>query len=215
MSYERKGLVKMVLSLLLASLVGASVHAEESSRVWTNSAGKKVTGVMKGKGEDWVEIEIKGKVHKIKLASLSKEDQDYVNATKITKPLVVKTEVLSQKASDTDFDVRTVKLDIKNVEEGSEIYCLLVWVSQLKTSGGSGVKSHIESFIRKDETKYFKASFSNNRKVGESYRGFALRMMDMDGNVLVEKAEPAGYTKYLNEVRARRAPKAKAKKKED
>lgn len=186
--------------------------ADEEARLWTNSKGKSAKGVMVDKGEDWVKVKIKGKVHELPLATLSEKDRKYVHETELKKDLVIKTEVKSRRASDIDFDVRTLEVELKHLEEGRRIYGLIVWVSRLHTSGKTGVKSHVEGFYTSDGTYDYEASFSNNRKVGESYQGFALRLIDADGSVIGERASAKPYLKYLDQVHARYAPKPKKKK---
>ena len=188
--------------------------SEVKVRRWLDSqTGKSVRAYFAGVDNGMVTLETKkGDSYTIALDRLSKSDQKYIKKTKIYKPLQVKAEVTSQKASDLDFNIRSLKVDIKNIEEGKEVYALVVWISQLHTNGNTGIKTFVEDFFRKDGEYFYKCSFSNNRKVGESYRGYALRLIDEDGKILTERASTSTYKRYLDKAFTKRAPQPKENK---
>ena len=84
-----KGVLISVFSLLL--LLPAT--AEENARVWTSADGRKLTGTLEDKGDDWVKIKVKGKVYKLPLEKLSKKDQAFVKSFVIKRPLEVNVKV--------------------------------------------------------------------------------------------------------------------------
>jgi len=72
---------KKNLDWLFKQIRAKSTHPEpegEKPRVWTSADGRKLTGTLEDKGDDWVKLKIKGKVHTLKLEKLSREDQDYL-----------------------------------------------------------------------------------------------------------------------------------------
>jgi hypothetical protein len=75
--------IRFLLPAILAMVAATPLFAEEGSRTWTNTKGKTVIGTLQEKGEGWAMIEIKGKVHKIALSTLSKVDQIYVENAKL------------------------------------------------------------------------------------------------------------------------------------
>lgn len=207
MSYARKKSIVFLLWLLLVVFASIQSQAGEEPRKWTNKKGKSVKGIMVEKGEEWVKVEIKDKVHKIPLDSLSEEDQEYVKKTEILKEFAVKLTTASRKASDGDFDVRTLKIEVEGVND-RRLYFVLVWLSQLRTTGGTSIAREVEGFLTKDEVRDYEARFSNVRTLGgEAYRGFALRILDESGKVLKEGAEPSSGLKFLEDARMRRKPK--------
>lgn len=214
MSYRWMISERLLLSILLVVLTSISLPAEEKSRVWTSSDGRTLTGVLKEKGDGWVKIEIKRKIHQIKLEKLSKKDREYIKNLVIYKPLEVKVRLESYKDSGLDKNIKTVILELTNVPKETEYYCLLVWISALKTSGTIGIKSVVESFLNSDCVEKYEAGFYNNRKVGEAYRGYALRLYDPEGKIVAERVSSNAYTKYLDQAPARFKPEPKVPKEE-
>lgn len=64
-------------------IVAGPLQAEEEARIWTNTSGKTVSGILQEKGDDWAKILIKGKVYKLPLNSLSEVDQEYIKNAKL------------------------------------------------------------------------------------------------------------------------------------
>ena len=194
-------------------LVVLPAHADdepeaEKPRVWTSADGRKLTGTLEEKGEDWVKLQIKGKVYTLKLEKLSKEDQDYLKTHKIRKPLQIRTELKSYKDNDLEQTVMTLDVEFTNMEENSELYLLVVWISKKKSDQSSGsvsIKEKLECFYDRDGVYSHEASFFDNKN-GDDFRGWAIRVMDMKGKVLTERASSAGYLRYLKPVITRRAP---------
>ena len=194
-------------------LVVLPAHADdepegEKPRVWTSADGRKLTGTLEEKGEDWVKLQIKGKVYTLKLEKLSKEDQDYLKTHKIRKPLQIRTELKSYKDNDLEQTVMTLDVEFTNMEENSELYLLVVWISKKKSDQSSGsvsIKEKLECFYDRDGVYSHEASFFDNKN-GDDFRGWAIRVMDMKGKVLTERASSAGYLRYLKTVITRRAP---------
>ena len=194
-------------------LVVLPAHADdepegEKPRVWTSADGRKLTGTLEEKGEDWVKLQIKGEVYTLKLEKLSKEDQDYLKTHKIRKPLQIRTELKSYKDNDLEQTVMTLDVEFTNMEENSELYLLVVWISKKKSDQSSGsvsIKEKLECFYDRDGVYSHEASFFDNKN-GDDFRGWAIRVMDMKGKVLTERASSAGYLRYLKTVITRRAP---------
>lgn len=194
-------------------LVVLPAHADdepegEKPRVWTSADGRKLTGILEDKGEDWVKIQIKGKTYTLKTEKLSKEDQDYLKTHQIIKPLKVRTELKSYKDSDLEQTVKTLDVEFTNIEENSEVYVLLVWISKKKSdqsSGSVGIKEKLECFYDRDGVYSHEVSFFDHKN-GEDFQGWAIRVMDMKGNILTERASSTGYLRYLKTVITRRAP---------
>lgn len=199
----------LVFGGLLACLAVSTPGLAQESREWTNTKGKSVTGTMVEKGDGWVKVEIKSKVHKIKLETLSKEDQEYVRNTRIRKEFACKVKEASRKASNIDFNIRTVTLQLEGVADLGEVYCQLVWISSLRTGGGPSIKAVVEAYYDRDGEYSHEAMFSNNAKVGESYRGYAYRFLDERGNKLAESGNPSSFVKYLDKARSSFKPLAK------
>ena len=200
---------KCMLLLSLFALTFLPAGAAEKARVWTSADGRKLTGTLEDKGEDWVKIKVKGKVYTLKLEKLSKKDQEFVKGQVIKKPLELKVEVKSWVDTELDLTEKTVEVDFKNIEPQSKVYLLMVWVASMKTDRTTGVKQSVEAFYDRDGTYEHKAGFYNNAKVGEAYRGYALEVYDMEGKLLLERASTEGMKKYLKEASARQKPKPK------
>ena len=194
-------------------LVVLPAHADdepegEKPRVWTSADGRKLTGTLEEKGEDWVKLQIKGEVYTLKLEKLSKEDQDYLKTHKIRKPIQIGTKLKSYKDNDLEQTVMTLDVEFTNMEENSELYLLVVWISKKKSDQSSGsvsIKEKLECFYDRDGVYSHEASFFDNKN-GDDFRGWAIRVRDMKGKVLTERASSAGYLRYLKTVITRRAP---------
>ena len=201
-------LLLVVLAVLALPAPAEDEPEGEKPRVWTSVDGRKLTGTLEEKGEGWVKLKIKGKVYNLKLEKLSKEDQDYLKTHKIRKPLEIRTELKSYKDNDLEQTVMTLDVEFANMEENSELYLLLVWISKKKSdqSGGSvGIKGKLECFYGRDGVYSHEASFYDNKN-GEDFRGWAIRVMDMKGAVITERASASSYLRYLETVVTRRAP---------
>ncbi|MEO1836175.1 MAG: hypothetical protein ABGZ49_11845 [Akkermansiaceae bacterium] len=186
----------------------ASGAEKKGERVWTNADGRTLRGVLKERGDNWVKIQIKDRVHMIKLEKLSAKDRDYLK--NLVKSLEVKVGVKSWLDKGLDLDMKTLKLDLKNVEKGKELYGLLVWVSVLKTGGGSSIKSKVESFYREDGTHKYEAGFLKHGVIGENYRGYALRLYDEEGRVVAERSSSSAVAKFLDKANPRYKPVPKS-----
>lgn len=206
---RRKRSGRVLVFVLWAAITSVASGAEkEEERVWTSADGRTLRGVLKERGDDWVKIQIKDRVHKIKLEKLSAKDREFLK--NLIKPLEVKVEVKSWLDRGLDLDMKTLKLDLKNVEKGKELYGLLVWVSALKTGGGSSIKSKVESFYREDGTHKYEAGFLKHGVIGESYRGYALRLYDEEGRVVAERSSSSAVAKFLDKANPRYKPVPKA-----
>lgn len=201
MSYMR--ILSMIL--VVGMLVPVLQAAEEKPRVWTSATGKKLTGVMKEYGDDWVKVEVKGKVYKLPLSKLSKADQEYVEELKSAIRVTPKVEAVPD--DDLDLDVRYLSLDIKNVPEDDEIYILVVWIAKNRLEKYEYIKSHIESSISEDGTEKFEKAFSNHPEGGDKYLGYAVRLINQEGKVVKELSSSKKMLPYLDQANARQAPK--------
>lgn len=216
MSYLRGYSILLLKALLLGLLLAGAVHAEdeeEKSRTWTSSSGKKILGVMKSYGDDWVQIQVKGKLYKLPLEKLSKPDQDYVAAAK--SKLKVTLKLVTVNDNDLDYDRRTLSITFRNVPEDEEVYCLVVWIATAREGRQTGLKSSMEAFIDRNSTEDFEVGFSNHKELGDIYRGYAVRLIDEEGKVIKEYSSSGNMLKYLDEAPARQAPKPSKKKEED
>jgi len=208
MSYLLRLSARFSLLLLLAVFAGTIAQAAEAPRKWTNTAGKSVTGSLVEKGDGWVKVEIKSTVHRIKLDTLSEADQEYVKNVKISKDLALRVSIDSQKPGDMAIDERTIQLELEGVDD-RKLYCLLVWISQVQSGQGSRIKHVVEAFYKKDGKYTHKASFSDNKKSGQIYRGYAVRILDSEGQMLAETASPSSNLDYLDKARTNYKPKPK------
>ena len=196
-----------VLLVLLPSFLCAG----ERPRVWTSADGRKLTGVLEEKGEDWIKLRVKGKVYRLKLEKLSQEDRIFLRDYEIKKPLLIRTELTSHKDPDLKKTDKILNVEFRNMEKNQELYLLVMWVAKKNsdiTGGGVGVMQQLECFYSRDGVYPHKASFFDNQRVGESYRGWAIRVMDMKGNTILERASADSYLGYLREAVTRQAPEA-------
>ncbi len=207
-------LLRFLLPVLLLGFAALPVVAgeeepeSEQPRVWTSVDGRKLTGTLEEKGEDWVKLRIKDKVYKLKLEKLSQADRDYLKTHKIRKPLVIRTELKSYKDNDLKRTLMTLDVEFTNMEENSELYLLVVWISKKKSDqrGGSvSIKEKLECFYDRDGVYSHEAGFYDNQN-GDDYRGWAIRVMDMKGKIIAERASASSYLRYLKTVVTRRAP---------
>jgi hypothetical protein len=204
---------RLVLSVLVALMALPGFAAEEQEgekpRLWTSADGKKLTGVLEEKGEDWVKLKVKGKLYKLKLAKLSQADRDYLKTHKVKKPLVIKTELKSYKDTDLKKTIKNLDVEFRNVEENAELYLLVVWISKKKSDergGDVSIKEKLECFYDRDGVYSHEAGFYDHKN-GDDYRGWAIRVMDMKGRILAERASASSYLRYLKTVVTRRAPR--------
>ena len=218
MFFARLSIRFLLLQVLACAVLSAFAEREpegENPRIWTSADGRKLTGTLEEKGEDWVKLKIKGKVYTLKLEKLSKEDQDYLKTHKIWKPLEIRTELKSYKDNDLEQNVMTLDVEFANMEENSELYLLLVWISKKKsdlTGGSVSIKEKLECFYDRDGVYSHEASFYDNKN-GDDFRGWAIRVMDMKGKIIAERASASSYLRYLKTVVTRRAPVPPAKEK--
>jgi len=195
-------------SLLLLALAGTGLRASEAPRKWTNQEGRSVTGSLVEKGDGWVKIEIRSKVHKIELNTLSKADQEYVEKVKLSKKFALRVTTESGDAKTSGNNTVKAHVELEGVDD-RHLYCLLVWISQLQSSKGTRIRHVIEAFYDKDGKYTHEATFSSNRDGGQIYRGYAVRVMDQEGNTLAETAEPPSNLSYLDKARTSYKPKPK------
>ena len=204
---------RLVLPVLVAFMGLTALAAEEQEgekpRVWTSADGKKLTGVLEEKGEGWVKLKVKGKLYKLKVEKLSQADRDYLKTHKVMKPLVIRTELKSHKDTNLKKTVKTLDLEFKNMEEKTELYLLVVWIAKKKSderAGAISIKEKLECFYDRDGVYSHEAGFYDNKN-GDAYRGWAIRVMDMKGRVLAERASASSYLRYLKTVVTRWAPR--------
>ena len=211
MFFERVAIRFLLLQVLIFAVLPVSAESEpegEKPRIWTSVDGRKLTGTLEEKGEDWVKIKIRGKVYNLKLEKLSKKDQDYLKTHKIRKPLEIRTELKSYKDNDLKRTVMTLDVEFANMEENSELYLLLIWISKKKselTSGSVSIKEKLECFYDRDGVYSHEAGFYDDKN-GDDFRGWAIRVMDMKGMVIAERASASSYLRYLETVVTRSAP---------
>ena len=211
MFFERVAIRFLLLQVLIFAVLPVSAESEpegEKPRIWTSVDGRKLTGTLEEKGEDWVKIKIRGKVYNLKLEKLSKKDQDYLKTHKIRQPLEIRTELKSYKDNDLKRTVMTLDVEFANMEENSELYLLLVWISKKKselTSGSVSIKEKLECFYDRDGVYSHEAGFYDDKN-GDDFRGWAIRVMDMKGMVIAERASASSYLRYLETVVTRSAP---------
>ena len=216
MFLKRLSIRVLLLQVLACTVLSAFAEHEpegEKPRIWTSADGRKITGTLEEKGEDWVKLKIKDKVYTLKLEKLSKEDQDYLKTHKIRKPLEIRTELKSYKDNDLERTVMTLDVEFANMEENSELYLLLVWISKKKSErarGSVSIKEKLECFYDRDGVYSHEAGFYDDKN-GDDFRGWAIRVMDMKGVVIAERASAAGYLHYLEKVITRQAPVPLAK----
>ncbi len=211
MFFERVAIRFLLLQVLIFAVLPVSAESEpegEKPRIWTSVDGRKLTGTLEEKGEDWVKIKIRGKVYNLKLEKLSKKDQDYLKTHKIRKPLEIRTELKSYKDNDLKRTVMTLDVEFANMEENSELYLLLIWISKKKselTSGSVSIKEKLECFYDRDGVYSHEAGFYDDKN-GDDFRGWAIRVMDTKGTVIAERASASSYLRYLETVVTRSAP---------
>ena len=211
MFFERVAIRFLLLQVLIFAVLPVSAESEpegEKPRIWTSVDGRKLTGTLEEKGEDWVKIKIRGKVYNLKLEKLSKKDQDYLKTHKIRQPLEIRTELKSYKDNDLKRTVMTLDVEFANMEENSELYLLLIWISKKKselTSGSVSIKEKLECFYDRDGVYSHEAGFYDDKN-GDDFRGWAIRVMDMKGMVIAERASASSYLRYLETVVTRSAP---------
>ncbi len=211
MFFERVAIRFLLLQVLIFAVLPVSAESEpegEKPRIWTSVDGRKLTGTLEEKGEDWVKIKIRGKVYNLKLEKLSKKDQDYLKTHKIRQPLEIRTELKSYKDNDLKRTVMTLDVEFANMEENSELYLLLIWISKKKselTSGSVSIKEKLECFYDRDGVYSHEAGFYDDKN-GDDFRGWAIRVMDMKGTVIAERASASSYLRYLETVVTRSAP---------
>ena len=211
MFFERVAIRFLLLQVLIFAVLPVSAESEpegEKPRIWTSVDGRKLTGTLEEKGEDWVKIKIRGKVYNLKLEKLSKKDQDYLKTHKIRQPLEIRTELKSYKDNDLKRTVMTLDVEFANMEENSELYLLLVWISKKKselTSGSVSIKEKLECFYDRDGVYSHEAGFYDDKN-GDDFRGWAIRVMDTKGTVIAERASASSYLRYLETVVTRSAP---------
>ena len=102
-----------------------------------------------------------------------------------------------------------LEVEFTNMEENTELYLLVVWISKKKSDergGDVSMKQKLEELISRDGVISDEAGFYDNKN-GDDYRGWAIRVMDMKGKVITERASASSYLRYLKTVVTRRAPR--------
>ena len=188
----RTTIVKTVA--LLLALAGMS-FAEETSRTWTNSEGKTVTGILKSKSSTTAEVLLSGgKSATLEIAKLSKADQDYIAAAQVFPQLkmVARTAKAKSNEAGSQMDNRAVEVELSNVS-GRNLMITLKWLGPEGSTVG----------VYKTQTKYSSVdgivSFDvvyRGSGVGSDYKGYAV-VVEYAGQILAKSASQKPFERFL------------------
>ena len=189
-----------VLALVLLLAGQLVTEGAEPARTWTNKDGKTVTGSLVEKGDDWVAVLIKGRTHKIKLATLSDADLEYVKATKLYKTLRLRVTTVKAESSNTDkgLDIRRIKVELENVG-GRALDFKLIWIAQTRQRSTYGVHRTVTAKYKDDGNYFHQETFYPRSSNGAQYKGYAVRVTDAQGNTLGETASLVPFLRFLDE----------------
>lgn len=192
------------LCLAAAGMVGA----EEPQRTWTNAAGKKVEGTLKGKTQTHAEVMLAtGKVVKMELATLSEADRSYVAGADVHPDPVVKAKTVTAKggAADeykgTSQDAREVEVELTRIH-GRKYKVVVLWLGD----GGDkeyGIYKAQELEVSEDGVQKFKTIYDTTRvkaDLGDNYRGYVVGLMEPDkAGWIVRMASQKPFERFLDE----------------
>ncbi|MFM1560534.1 MAG: hypothetical protein ACKJSK_14570 [Roseibacillus sp.] len=178
------------------------LSAEEIARTWTNNGGKSVTGVLKEKGEGWVKILIKSRIHRIEVDTLSDEDQEYIRSAKIYRTLRMRVTTVKAQPSNAEQgrDIRKVKVALENVQE-RKLKFRQVWIAQTPGRQTYGVHRVVDVDYDQDGEYFHQEIFYSRTSNGAQDKGFAARLINEDGNTLAEATSMRPFVRFLEESR--------------
>jgi hypothetical protein len=164
--------VKFLLPLILGLAISAS--AAEASRDWTDVKGRKITGKLVGKDDKSAEILLKtGKRAKVPLASLSEEDQKYIEAADVhpDPELTAKTLAVESNEANTKLDKRAVEVTLSKIH-GRKYSVTIHWLGPVKN--GVGIyKSEVKE-VSEDGKLKFEVTYDHRTTAGTDYKGYVV-----------------------------------------
>lgn len=169
----------MKLTLLILALLSSAVIAAEPSREWTDAKGRKITGTLVDKAETTAEVLLKsGKRVTLKLADLSKADQDYVAAANVlpSAQMTARTVKVDSNEAGTKSDRRAVEVTVSRVR-GRSYSLEIVW---LGPKGNTvGVYKRDSQDIDADGVIEFSVDYKSAQNgVGADYKGYAVALVE-------------------------------------
>ena len=184
---------------VMAVLAASPLAAEERPRPWTNKDGKSVTGTLKEKGDGWVKILIKSRLHEIPLDTLSEEDREYIGKAKLYKTLRMRVTTVRAESSNAakGIDIRKIKLVLENVQ-GRKLKFRLVWIAQAQGHKTYGPHRTVRAEYDVDGEYVHQETFWRSTN-GAQYKGYAVRLTDDKGNTVAETASLVPLLRFLDE----------------
>ncbi len=177
-----------------------ALATEERPRAWTNKDGKSVTGTLKEKGDGWVKILIKSRLHKIPVDTLSEEDREYIGEAKLYKTLRMRVTTVRAESSNAErgLDIRKIKVVLENVQD-RKLKFRLVWIAQASGHKTYGPHRTVRAEYDADGEYFHKEKFYRNSEHGVQYKGYAVRLTDEKGNTVAETASLVPLLRFLDE----------------
>jgi hypothetical protein len=164
--------MKFALPLMLGLALVSS--AAESSRDWTDTKGRKITGKLVGKDEKSAEILLaSGKRAKIPLANLSEADQKHVAAADVhpDPQIVAKTLSLDGNGARTKYDKRAVEVTLTKIH-GRKYFVTMHWLGPV--GNGVGIYKSETKEVSEDGKLKFEVTYDYTTKAGTDYKGYVV-----------------------------------------
>jgi len=176
------------LIFVIALCASAFCHAQEAPREWTDVKGRKLTGVLVAKDRKTAEIMLSpGKHVKLNIATLSKEDQRYVDDTVVYPP----PEVQVSKAKTLDKTQYSIDVTVSEINNRS-ITVEVVWIEmgEEKNEPAAGHRESIRTTV--DRTFHFEA------KMKRKYLGFEVVLRSAEGEIVARQASARAYERFVD-----------------
>lgn len=193
-------MMKGFIPLLLALAFTAS--AAETSRVWTDVKGRKVTGKLVGKDDKSAEILLpSGKRAKIPLENLSEADRKHVAAADVhpDPEITAKTLSLDGNGAGTKFDKRAVEVTLSKIH-GRKYSVTIHWLGPVDNTVGI-YKSETKE-VSADGKLKFEVTYDYRTKAGTDYKGFVVGLGE-DGDFgrqwVAKAASQKPFERFLEE----------------
>ena len=205
-------------TLILFAAIASFAAAKEELRMWTDPTGRMIRGTLQSKTDSTATLALDtGKTVTIPLEKLSKDDQEYVSKADLARPPKMTVATVSAQKGDTTkttrYDSRTRTYDTKTKESGDSrtisvkvsdtagkvFEIQVLWIGDDGNKSDYGVYKKLSKDITADGETKFSADFNaTSAKYDGSYRGYAVRLLDADGNEISRQASQKPFERFLD-----------------
>lgn len=201
---KRFGIIWITLSVFAGTCTAA-----EESRTWTNTEGKTVKGILRGKTATHAEILLpNGNRVQLELKKLIEADQKHVEQADVYPDPILKCRTITAEKGDgkTKPDVRNLEITLERMH-GRKYIMAVLWLGDGGDKGKYGIYRAEQTNVSEDGKQTFIASFNPLRSprtlLGNNYRGYVVALKEFkEGQVTawtVIDASQKPFERFLSE----------------